>query len=204
MMRWDRLAGIALILALAGLALMPIMMERLSHDYGAGNAQKAAWEERWGLMRIAFNMIAHHPLTGVGPGAYMYTYKEYIPPGLHQWVFAVHNEFLLRAAETGIAGAIAFFALIVAGFRSGIRLIRSQRIEFITVGAGWIAALASLVWQMSWVPWTGFTYNAMLWFMLGLTDAVCRFDDTNNVKAEPVRTYLKRAPGSPTNAEMKA
>ncbi|MEO8628132.1 MAG: O-antigen ligase family protein [Betaproteobacteria bacterium] len=204
MMRWDRLAGIALILALAGLALMPIMMERLSHDYGAGNAQKAAWEERWGLMRIAFNMIAHHPLTGVGPGAYMYTYKEYIPPGLHQWVFAVHNEFLLRAAETGIAGAIAFFALIVAGFRSGIRLIRSQRIEFITVGAGWIAALASLVWQMSWVPWTGFTYNAMLWFMLGLTDAVCRFDDTKNVKAESVRTYLKRAPGLPSNAEMKA
>ena len=169
-----------MIVIVAGLALLPTMSERLLRDYGA-TPQSSAWEERWGLMRIAFNMIAQHPLTGVGPGAYMYVYKEYIPAGLQQWVWVVHNEFLLRAAETGVPGAIAFIALIVAGFRMGIRLLRSKRLDLVTAGAGWIAALTALVWQMSWVPWTGFTYNAMLWFMLGLMDAACRLQQEQPV-----------------------
>jgi len=173
--RWNRICAVAVIVVTMGMVLMPTMMTRLSHDYGA-HAQKAAWEERWGLMRIAFNMIVHNPISGVGPGAYNYTYKEYVPPGLHQWTAAVHNEFLLRAAETGLPGMVAFVGLILAGFRIGVRLLASTQDEMAIVGAGWIAALCSLVWQMSWVPWTGFTYNAMLWFFLGLMDAACRLD----------------------------
>ena len=40
--------------------------------------------------------------------------------------------------------------------------------------AGWLAALIALVWQMNWVPWSGWTYNAMLWIMLGLMDGAQR------------------------------
>jgi len=167
---------IAVLVALAGIALLPTMAERLAQDYGA-NPQTSAWDERWGLMRIAFNMIAQNPLFGVGPGAYMYVFKSYIPAGLNQWVSAVHNEFLLRAAEVGIPGAIAFTALIIAGLRMGMRLLKTKRLDLITLGAAWVAALISLIWQMSWVPWTGFTYNAMLWFMLGIMDAACRLQN---------------------------
>ena len=35
-------------------------------------------------------------------------------------------------------------------------------------------ALIALVWQMNWVPWIGWCYNAMLWVMLGLMDAAQR------------------------------
>jgi O-antigen ligase len=172
-LRASRVFAVGIVIVVAGLALLPTMSARLTQDYGA-HAQSSAWEERWGLMQIAINIVAHHPLTGIGPGSYMYSYKDYIPAGLHQWTSAVHNEFLLRAAETGLPGAIAFIALIAAGFRMGARLVRSDRPELLIAGAGWMAALLSLVWQMSWVPWTGFTYNCMLWFMLGLMDAGCR------------------------------
>jgi O-antigen ligase len=174
-LRWGPVFAIGIAVVAAAVVLLPTMSARLTQDYGA-NAQAAAWDERWGLMRIAFNMIVHHPVTGVGAGAYNYTYKPYIPAGVHQWIAAVHNEFLLRAAETGLIGLIAFVALMVAAFRIGARLLRSPRPQFVTVGAGWIAAMCSLIWQMSWVPWTGFTYNAMLWFAIGLMDGACKVD----------------------------
>lgn len=192
-LRWGRVFAIGIAVVAAAVVLLPTMSARLTQDYGA-NAQAAAWQERWGLMRIAFNMIAHHPITGVGPGAYAYTFKDYIPPGLHQWLYVVHNEFLLRAAETGLLGAIAFIALIVAGFRIGVRVMRSDRVEISIAGAAWTTALASLVWQMSWVPWTGFTYNCMLWFMLGLMDAASRMQRSDSSVAELSATSA-RPPG---------
>jgi O-antigen ligase len=195
--RWNRILAVGVLVAGLGMALLPTMTQRLSHDYGA-NATKSAWDERWGLMRIAFNMIAHHPVTGVGPAAYMYTYKDYIPPGLRQWTSAVHNEFLLRAAEIGIPGAIAFTWLIFAGFRIGARLLRSRSPDMATAGAAWLAAMVSLTWQMSWVPWTGFTYNAMLWFMLGVMDAACRVDREQEAAAK--RDAQAQAQGQPAMA----
>jgi hypothetical protein len=42
------------------------------------------------------------------------------------------------------------------------------------VAAGWSAGLVYLAWQMYWVPWRGFTYTALFWFMLGLTEAMGR------------------------------
>ncbi len=198
LVRWDRVFVILAMTALAAIALLPTMTERLSNDYGSHvNAQSAAWEERWGLMRIAFNVIAHHPVTGIGAGAYMYTYKEYIPSGMHQWTSAVHNEFLLRTAETGLLGGIAFVALIIAGLRIGLRLARSPRLGNATLGAAWIAALLSLIWQMSWVPWTGFCYNAMLWFMLGLMDAACRLDSTASASAAGTGNKNRNGPPLP-------
>jgi O-antigen ligase len=191
--RWSRITAIALVLAVGVAVLLPSMTARLTNDYG-GNANVSAWEERWGLMRIAFNMIMHHPLTGVGAGAYGFVFKHYIPSGLHQWVYTVHNEFLLRAAETGVPGMMAFAALIIAGFRMGVQTMRSRHPTFMIVGVAGTAALLSLVWQMSWVPWTGFSYNAMFWFMLGIMDATWRM---SRKEASPV-IY----PGHTTNCAL--
>jgi hypothetical protein len=167
------------ILAFAGIAfgiLFPTMMARLSEDYtgGGGDLTQGGLEERVGLMRIALNVILHHPLTGVGAGAYGSVFKSYIPDGLNQWLFVVHNEFLLRAAETGIPGMIAFVALLVVAFRIALRLARTTLSLISVTSMGWFGALIALVWQMNWVPWTGWSYNAMFWFMLGLIDAARR------------------------------
>lgn len=167
--------AIAAIACIGVAALLPTMMTRVSEDYGAlGDTPAAATlEERWGLARIAMAIIADHPATGIGPGAYAQIFKGYAQ-GSDQWLFTVHNEFLLRAAETGIAGATAFAVLLVMAFRIALRLTRGRPSLVSVTALGWCGALVALIWQMNWVPWIGWSYNAMLWVMLGLMDAAQR------------------------------
>ncbi len=167
------MAWIVLFAVTMSAILIPLMLERIDSEYGSESGQSTL-EERWGLIRIAGNVIADNPLTGVGPGVYSHVFKGHLPSDFDGWVSGVHNDFLLRAAETGIPGALAFIVLIIAGFRVALRLARSEP-SLISISAlGWFAALIALVWQMNWVPWTGWSYNAMFWVMLGLMDGAQR------------------------------
>ncbi len=162
-------------------ALLPTMIERVSSDYGqsGANTTTETYNERMGLNMIALNVIAHHPLLGVGPGAYSYEFRPFIPASMSQWVFTVHNVYLLWAAETGVPGGIAFIAILLTGFRVANRLSRGPP-SFISICAtGWFGAMVILSWMMFWVPWIGFSYNAMFWFMLGLMDGAQRLVISN-------------------------
>ncbi|HKA28919.1 MAG TPA: O-antigen ligase family protein [Candidatus Binatia bacterium] len=157
--------------AIAIVVAWPLMASRLEQS-----SVSDAYKERSGLNRIAIEVIKHNPILGVGPGAYAARFKEYIPPGLgQQWLFTVHNEFLLRAAETGLVGGFAFVWLMVAALKQAMALARRYgRTPMGAVAAGWAAGLVYIAWQMYWVPWRGFTYTALFWFMLGLTEAMAR------------------------------
>ncbi len=160
---------------IGGMLLLPVMLERVAGDYsGESVSTTSGMDERMGLIQIALNIISEHPLTGIGPGSYGYLFKNYIPGGMDQWLFVVHNEFLLRAAEIGIPGALAFAFFLIVGFKVALRLSRSGHSLISVCALGWFAALIALVWQMNWVPWTGWSYNAMLWIMLGLMDSAQR------------------------------
>jgi putative inorganic carbon (hco3(-)) transporter len=184
------------IVAVIGLSvLFPKMLERVSSDYGPGGAGATAeaYDERMGLNLIALNVIAHHPLLGVGPGAYSHEFRAYVPAGMHQWLFTVHNQYLLWAAETGIPGGIAFIVLIVTGFKIALRVSRAPPSLISICATGWFGAMIVLAWMMFWVPWIGFTYNAMFWFMLGLMDAAQRLVPTgrnDNLKTTRMGTIL--------------
>ena len=183
---------IAVIVAACAAILLPTMLTRIAGDYAGlgGDATKATLEERFGLMRIALDIIGDHPLTGIGPGAYTQVLRGYAGGG-DQWLFTVHNEFLLRAAETGIPGALAFVLLLIVGFRVALRLARTQPSLMSISALGWTGALAALTWQMNWVPWIGWSYNAMLWLMFGLMDGAQRLAAPLDV---PVPRHRRRLP----------
>lgn len=165
----------AVVAIIGGLLLLPVMLARVAGDYSSeGVSTTSGMDERIGLMRIAMNIIAEHPLTGIGPGSYGYQFKSYIPGDMNQWLFIVHNEFLLRAAEIGIPGALAFVFFLIVGFKVALRLARTGQTLIGVCALGWFGAMIALVWQMNWVPWIGWSYNAMLWVMLGLMDAAQR------------------------------
>ncbi len=152
-------------------ALAPLIQRRLSESVGD------AYDERAGLMRIAMVIIKAHPVLGVGPGAYSHVFKEYVPSGMRQWLYTVHNEYLLRAAETGVLGGVAFVWLMLATLRQSRDLLRfSSRPEIRALALAWGAALFNLAWQMYWVPWRGFGYNALFWLMLALIEVAARLE----------------------------
>lgn len=164
-----RTVGIALsIVAIGAIAFAPGMFRRHTEEASFDTAGQT----RWGLLLIAFNVIRSHPWLGVGPGAYGQIYKQYIPYWLpEQWWFTVHNEYVLRAAETGLVGGIALFALILLALRQALRLTCARGLVVRTTALGWASGLFYLAWQMLWVPWRGFEYNALFWLFLGLMEA---------------------------------
>lgn len=172
---YHRRRGAVLISAMliGAMIFIPIMVnKRLSSQY----QDEGALAERIRLILVAANIIEANPIVGIGPGAYSHVYKKYVSSELAQgWLYEVHNEFILRAAETGIPGGVAFILLMLAALRQAMKLSRSEDETIRIIAIGWFSGLVSLSWQMAWVPWRGFSYNAMLWLMLGLMDGVTMY-----------------------------
>ena len=163
--RFSRVAAGGVVVAILG---APFIAQRL-----AESTVESAYDERAGLMRMAIRVIEHNPIVGVGLGAYAHTYKTFLTPELmDQWVYTVHNAYLLRAAETGIPGGIGLVLLFVFALRQALRLSRHPHLMAKTLGVGWCGAFLALAWEQYWDIWSGWSYNALFWFTLGTMDAV--------------------------------
>jgi len=166
------------------MAAWPMMATRLQTA-----SVSDSYDERALLMEIALRVIAAHPVFGVGAGAYPHTYKAYVGD-VDGWLYTVHNEYLLRTAETGIPGGIAFVALIITSLRQALRVSRAttKSRTLWTLGLGWAAALLGLCFEIYWDAWRGFTYNAMLWMMFALTEVAERLAGTAPERRERIAT----------------
>jgi len=92
------------------IAAIPFVFQR--YETGATGA------ERIPLMLTAANMIKDNWLLGVGANNYFFHMEQYLPVSLrHTWQYTVHNEYLLRASETGIPGFLLYYALLVVVMR---------------------------------------------------------------------------------------
>ena len=91
-----------------------------------GNDQGAA-RSRIPLIRIASNVISDHPLLGVGANNVGIVFPKYAGPQFDQdWIYTVHNKYLLVWAEAGIVALGAFLWFLFATIRRGWRLWRSH------------------------------------------------------------------------------
>jgi O-antigen ligase len=105
---------IATILLIAALAFPDVIQHRLKEDDG-GSA-----ESRIPLMRTAARMIVDHPVLGVGANNYGAMLDSYTATsGWTEWIWTVHNKFLLVFAEGGIGALLAFIWFLTATVRQG-------------------------------------------------------------------------------------
>ncbi|HEX9370557.1 MAG TPA: O-antigen ligase family protein, partial [Roseiflexaceae bacterium] len=154
------LAGVgiaALALALGGAGLLPgfvaarlASLTRYLSLFDAGTAvvtpENFAVVERMAQMQAGWRMFLAHPLTGVGPGSYTLAYPEFAVGTWYASRGHAHNYYLHMAAEAGIAGLLAYLALLAGLARQAIATLRSARGTFwrsVAIGCcGIIAAVA--------------------------------------------------------------
>ena len=89
------------------------------------NAQDPANQDRLAMVEVGARMIAHHPLTGVGPNMVPRVYEEYRPDYAVNPVNPhLHNVPLQIAAERGVPALLVWLWCIGALTLSTFRLFR--------------------------------------------------------------------------------
>lgn len=72
------------------------------------------------LMRLAWQMIRDHPLLGVGANNFFLALKQYLTPDFNgDWIYTVHNKYLLVWAEAGVGALAAFLLFLFVTIRNG-------------------------------------------------------------------------------------
>ncbi|MBI3912986.1 MAG: O-antigen ligase family protein [Chloroflexi bacterium] len=105
--------------------------------------------ERMAHWQVAADMLADHPWLGVGFGNYAVAYPAYALPHWSDPLGHAHNYLLNVAAETGIAGALAYVLLWGAAFWQSWRAVRGTRGLPRAVAAGVLGTLIALIVQNS-------------------------------------------------------
>ena len=127
-----------IVCVLVGMMFLPMVYQRFeTAPYG---------EERGPLMATAFSMFADHPIFGVGPNNYNFFVEQYVPPRYRgQWEYTVHNEYLLRMAETGILATALYYSMIILAVKKFAQSIKSEDGLIYSVSVGLFSALLASI-----------------------------------------------------------
>ena len=137
-------------------------------DHGTGDVREP-------LKVLAWNIIRHNYWLGVGFNNYTSVIHKYdnTPEGV-SWHFpaAVHNEYLLIAAELGVPAAVVFFFLMGTVFMTHISLGLSRAdpvFPYLGIGffCGWIGWCFHHTVLYEYIF---FSHN--IWFYLGIIQAL--------------------------------
>jgi putative inorganic carbon (hco3(-)) transporter len=83
-----------------------------------GDPNNDTTRDRMAMMQVGFEVIAAHPLTGIGPDGIKRVYPQLVPPeGLRRSTSHLHNTPLQIAAERGVIGFAAWLWIFVAFVR---------------------------------------------------------------------------------------
>jgi O-antigen ligase len=165
---WKAVFGLVAVVLLLAVPFSKVIGDRLSTD------DNGAFEGRMPLNRVALLIIADHPITGVGANNFPLVMDSYAARGglLGEWLYTVHNAYLLIWSETGIGGLLAFLWFLNATFRQGWNCWKVGDPLFSPIAIGCMAAIAGQMTQMCVdVFREGATYES-LWLLAGLISAM--------------------------------
>ena len=135
---------LVLVLVLSGIGLLfrESVLNRLSSD-DRGSAQS-----RVSLVPTAFDIIGEAPLLGVGANNYTAALEPRLSLLGNQWLFTVHNQYLIVWAEVGLIGLIAFLWFLAATFRHGWQRWKRDDAVLSPLALGFTAGLAGQMVHM--------------------------------------------------------
>jgi len=167
----DRLvANIFPLIALGGITLF-------FYDFWSARimtSDQGSLQDRWYLMRIAFEIIRKNFFFGVGINNYWFAMNHYIPQN-YDWpfIYMVHNVFLLVFAETGIIGFIAIILLFVVPIIKTLRFARTGNFGLSEYSL-WLSAsfIAIAINNFVDLTWASSILNSLYFFLLGLANVI--------------------------------
>ena len=107
-----------LALLVAGLVFQKSVAKRFQGDEDGAIAGRAV------LNNIAWRIIGDYPLVGIGVnnGAIMMSKYATSYEFRGEWLYLVHNKYLLEWFELGVFGLAAFLWFLMSKLRAGLRL----------------------------------------------------------------------------------
>jgi hypothetical protein len=164
--------------ALAGLAVVAALMfqdtiaDRLV-GYDEGSAHS-----RVPLMQLAIRIIEDQPVLGVGANNYGLAMQRYVTPDFSdyggEWLYLVHNNYLLVWAETGVPGLVAFLWFVLATVWMGWRAWRRNDRLLAPLALGLTAALIGHLIYMSVDLFNDRAHTQTLWVSAALLACISK------------------------------
>jgi putative inorganic carbon (HCO3(-)) transporter len=176
-----RLPGAAIAVVVAAIVVPPLLppgyLDRLNTITDIEKDSTGSAQGRWEDFGVALNVIAMHPVTGVGLGQDILALNEQRGP---QWR-SVHNVYLQYAVDLGLPGAALFIWLLISSFNSAkrvrLRVGREPQLADLAIMAGGVQiALAAFAVESFFHP---IAYQFYFFCMGGLAIALkntCRME----------------------------
>ena len=158
------------------------------------NDDRGAARSRVPLMRLAGEIIEDHPLLGVGANNFGVVIREYAGPDYTQeWLYTVHNKYLLVWAEAGIGALLAFLWFLAVAIRRGWHCWRSADPLLSPLALGLTAGSVGYAVHMTVDMFNG-RQPELLWLAAGLLTAM--YGLVRHERREPSRRRARRRPAA--------
>lgn len=161
--------GVAAVLVFA---LQDVIIARLVED------DQGSAHSRIPLMALAFRIIEAHALLGIGANNFALVMLEYVTPNFSEyrgdWLFVVHNKYLLVWAETGLVGLLAFVGFLAATLLTGWRGWQLHDRLLSPLALGFTAAIAAHILHMAVDLFSGRPQVQTLWLCAALIAVIDR------------------------------
>jgi putative inorganic carbon (HCO3(-)) transporter len=128
------------------------------------------------LMVTALEIIGDHPELGVGVNNYVAALPRYESTFPGEWLYTVHNRYLLVAAETGLGGLLAFLWFLAVTIRRGWVRWRRSDVVLSPLALGLTAAFAGQMLHMLVDIFNSRSAVQLLWVVAALIAAMSRIE----------------------------
>lgn len=175
---WLPTAG--LVLGVLCLPLFALAMDtRLSTgDAGSSSVRPVHYQ-------LAGEIIARQPLLGVGANNFAAVLPEHAGPRYSQeWLYTIHNKFLLIWAESGVLALIGFVALQVTGIAAGFSAAANRGRLLGSLGLAFGLAILAQVPHMAVDMFHARPETQLLWTVVALNIVLARRPATDAETAQ--------------------
>jgi O-antigen ligase len=125
------------------------------------------------LMHLAYRVISANPVLGVGANNFGAVMNYYAGSEFrHEWLYTVHNEFLLVCSETGLVGLMAYLWIYFSVIRRGWRIWKTGDEMFAPLALGLVAAMCGLLSHMFVDIFSARAIVELVWLFAALMGAV--------------------------------